>query len=370
MSLRVLRTLAELLDSHGGVLWVLRDRWHQYMPVAHWSYPADLAPIALDDPCLKAFEDEDCAYIELTAEADIPAAAHCNKRFPGSWLLVPLRYRSELVGLALLNPPRAPRSLDWEDKDLISLVALQLAAYLMQEETAQALADARQLEEFNKRFAFILHDTKNTIGQLSLLVRNVEEFGHNEEFRKDMTATLRHAVEKLQGLLGQLRGDPIAHKPERKSVAEIDLNAVVAGFVHDKRKIGLDIVMSESATPALVNMADKDAFLSVVDLVVGNAVEAAPSGSPITVRVSRSEGSVDVSISDKGPGMTQEFIARQLFRPLKTTRRNGFGIGAYQAREIMRDLGGSMDVRSKIGEGTTVALSLPIATAEQATVQS
>jgi len=130
----------------------------------------------------------------------------------------------------------------------------------MQEETAQALADARQLEEFNKRFAFIVHDTKNTIGQLSLLVRNVEEFGHNEEFRKDMTATLRHAVEKLQSLLGQLRGNPIGKKAGDESFEEVDISALVATFVHDKRKVGLDILMSENDTPVLVHMANKEAF--------------------------------------------------------------------------------------------------------------
>jgi putative PEP-CTERM system histidine kinase len=359
MPMRVLRTLAELLDSHGGALWTLRDRWHQFMPVARWSYPADLAPLAADDPGLAAFQDEDCAYLDLTSSKDIAAAALWRERFPGSWLVVPLRYRSRLIGVALLNPPRAARNLDWEDRNLISLVALQLAAYLMQEETAQALADVRQLEEFNKRFAFIVHDTKNTIGQLSLLVRNVEEFGHNEEFRKDMTATLRHAVEKLQSLLGQLLGNPIGKKTSEESLQEVDINSLVATFVHDKQKIGLDIVMNESDTPVVVDMANKDAFLGVLDLVVGNAVEAAPKGLPTIVRVGRGDGSVYVAVSDSGPGMTQEFIAGQLFRPLKTTKRNGFGIGAYQAREIMRDLGGSMDVRSKLGEGTTVSLSLP-----------
>ena len=123
--------------------------------------------------------------------------------------------------------------------------------------------------------------------------------------------------------------------------------------------------MSENDTPVLVHIANKDAFLSVLELVVGNAVEAAPRGSPTTVHVGKADGSVYVAVSDKGPGMTQEFIAGQLFRPLKTTKRNGFGIGAYQAREIMRDLGGSMDVRSKLGEGTTVSLCLPKVTADK-----
>jgi putative PEP-CTERM system histidine kinase len=359
MPLRVLRTLGELLDSPGGVLWVLRDRWHQFMPVASWSSRTDPAPLALDDPCLTPFDDEDCAYLDLTRPEKHAGATLWAQHFPGSWLTVPLRYRSKLIGVALLNPPRAARRLDWEDEKLVSLVALQLGAYLIQEETAQALADARQLEEFNKRFAFILHDTKNTIGQLSLLVRNVEEFGHDEEFRKDMTVTLRHAVEKLQTLLGQLRGNSLAKKPESVLKQEVDVNALVASFVHGKRKIGLDIVMTESAVPAMAGTIDEDAFLGVLELVVGNAVEAAPKGSPVSVCVGNSQSSICVTVTDKGPGMTQEFIAGQLFRPLRTTKGGGFGIGAYQAREVMRDIGGTIDVRSKVGEGTVVSLFLP-----------
>jgi putative PEP-CTERM system histidine kinase len=244
------------------------------------------------------------------------------------------------------------------------VVSLQLAAYLSQDETAQALADARQLEEFNKRFAFILHDTKNAIGQLSLLVRNVEEFGHMEEFRNDMTATLRHSVEKLQSLLAQLRGGANA-RPESPPIESVDVTALVSSFVRDKRKVGFDLVMDEGETPVIAGMPDRDAFVGVLELVVSNALEAAPKGSPVSVRIARAQGTVQVTVSDKGPGMTQEFIADQLFRPLKTTKGAGFGIGAYQAREVMRDLGGNIDVRSRVGEGTTVVLSLPNAASEK-----
>ena len=54
------------------------------------------------------------------------------------------------------------------------------------------------------------------------------------------------------------------------------------------------------------------------------------------------------------------FVAEELFRPLRSTKDGGFGIGAYQARELMRDLGGDILVKSKIGEGTRVTLTLPL----------
>jgi signal transduction histidine kinase len=98
---------------------------------------------------------------------------------------------------------------------------------------------------------------------------------------------------------------------------------------------------------------------------VTNAIDAAPEDAPVNVRIMTSGASVRVAVDDTGPGMSQQFITEELFRPLRSTKGSGFGIGAYQAREIMRDLGGDIDVRSKIGKGTTVALSLPIAVAAE-----
>lgn len=363
MAMRVLRTLSEVVDTPGGALWSYRERWSQLMPVAHWSFPTELAPLGLDDPAVRVFDDESVAYLDLTSAEDAEAAAPWRARFAGAWLVVPLRYRSTLTGIAVLNPPRAPKSLNWEDKNLIALVTMQLAVYLVQEETSQALADARQLEEFNKRIAFILHDIKNTIGQLSLIARNAEQFGDNPEFRKDMVLTIEHSVEKLHELLARLRGEagalPVA------AVEGTNLTALIADFVARKRGIGVDIVMGDTEAPAFVSLSDQKAFLNVLEHVVMNAVEATPANAQVRLRIETGGGRVRVSVDDRGAGMTPQFIAKELFRPLRTTKGAGMGIGAYQAKETMRDLGGDIEVASRVGEGTTITLLLPSAAQQQ-----
>ena len=368
--LGVLRTLTEVLDSPGGALWVFREHWNQYLPVAHWSLRTELTPISPNDLALAAFEDEDCVFLDLTRPEGNESALVWQGRYPGAWLAVPLRYRSITVGIVLVNKPRAQRRLDWEDKNLIALVALQLAAYLVQEETAQALADARQLEEFNKRFAFILHDTKNTIGQLSLLVRNAEQFGHDENFRKDMIVTLRHSVEKLQALLTQLTG---AGPPRLRGVADeqrADMSSLISSLAQEKRTLGLNVTVEAQGEAVELGTNDATAFLGVIEQVLSNAIEASPEGKAVKVHVETSGSLVRVSVEDKGPGMSQQFINEELFRPLRTTKGAGFGIGAYQARETIRKLGGKMDVCSKIGEGTTITLSLPVPGSEKRVVRA
>ena len=69
--------------------------------------------------------------------------------------------------------------------------------------------------------------------------------------------------------------------------------------------------------------------------------------------------SVVVDIVDEGPGMTPEFIRDELFRPFTTTKGGGHGIGAYQARELLREAGGDLLVLSRRPGGTTMRLLLP-----------
>lgn len=362
IAMRVLRTLSELMDTPGGALWSYRERWNQFMPAAHWSFLTELAPLSLEDNAVRVFDDETVAYLDLTSAEDAEVAAPWRERFPGAWMVVPLRYRSTLTGIAVLNPPRAPKALNWEDKNLIALVSMQLAAYLVQEETAQALADARQLEEFNKRIAFILHDIKNTIGQLSLIARNAEQFGDNPEFRKDMVLTIEHSVEKLHELLARLRGE--AGALPTAATEGTNLTALIADFVSRKRSTGVDLAMGDVDVPAFVSLSDRKAFLNVLEHVVMNAVEATPPGAQVRIRVETGER-VRVSVDDQGAGMTPQFIAKELFRPLRTTKGAGMGIGAYQAKETMRDLGGDIEVASRVGKGTTITLLLPSAAQQQ-----
>jgi signal transduction histidine kinase len=66
---------------------------------------------------------------------------------------------------------------------------------------------------------------------------------------------------------------------------------------------------------------------------------------------------VVIEIEDDGPGMSAEFVRDELFRPLATTKRTGHGIGAFQARELIVDMGGRLDVVSAPGAGTTMRVS-------------
>jgi putative PEP-CTERM system histidine kinase len=269
-----------------------------------------------------------------------------------------LRYRSALAGFIVLNQPRVSRELDWEDESLVRVLAMQVTAYLVQEETAQSLADARQLEDFNKRFAFVVHDIKNTIGQLSLLVRNIAQFGDQKEFRDDMVITLGNSVDRLEVLLRSLTAVGTKNFAPGGSFHVIDLTQLLADFVAKKLELGYHLELHTAASATSVN-TDSVALSRVLEHVVSNAFEASELGTPVKIDLSVAQSVFEIVVTDRGVGMTQQFINEELFRPLRSTKRGGFGVGGYQIRELMRDLGGDVNVESVVGSGTRVVLSLP-----------
>jgi signal transduction histidine kinase len=100
--------------------------------------------------------------------------------------------------------PPVRRPLDWEDFDLFRTAGIQAASYLAEARTQEALANAQRFDEFNRRFAFIMHDIKNLVSQLSLIIRNAERHADKPEFREDMIATLQSSVKKMNDLLARL----------------------------------------------------------------------------------------------------------------------------------------------------------------------
>ncbi len=356
--LKVLRTFADLMDSPGGALWVWKDNFRQFLPMARHAAHAEIKPLSPDDPLLAAFERESCTLIDLNAGE--PEAAAWKALFPDHWLIVPLRYRARLVGLILLCQPRTRRTLNWEDYNLVALTAMQLAVYLMHDETAEALHDARQMEEFNKRFAFLVHDMKNTIGQLDLMARNAERFGENPAFQKDMNLTLRNSVDKLNTLLVQIRGgDPKADNMATAGNKNVNVVELVKAFVDEKQGQGLPVAVEDTISPACATISDDHTLINVLEHVVANAIEVTPADADVKVELSAKAGAIRIAVKDQGPGMSQEFINERLFRPFRTTKAQGFGIGAYQARENVRRLGGNFEVFSAEGRGTSIVISLP-----------
>ncbi|WP_264715770.1 XrtA/PEP-CTERM system histidine kinase PrsK [Limobrevibacterium gyesilva] len=345
---RVIRALAEIADSPGGVLFLRERDEAAFQWVGSWNMPAAVAPVMDDHPLIAAFRDGD--WIVETAPV-VPDLS-------GAWLAVPLNHGGHLTGFVLVAPPRAAFKLDREVFDLLRIVGRQVATYVAEQRATEVLLQTRQLHEYGKRFAFVAHDIKNVSSQLSLLLSNAETHLENPEFQRDMLATIRASVQKIGALIKRLQA-PESQISQAVIMPGQRLEAIVANC---RRLRGAAVELEQDGRTAGVAMAPP-AFDAVVTHLLDNAIEAmreAQAGEPVRIALRHEARRALIDIADNGPGMTPEFIRDELFRPFRTSKPDGSGIGAFQARELLREAGGDLLVTSRPGGGTTMRLLLPL----------
>lgn len=350
---RAIRAIADAVDSPGGVL-LLRDPdraqgncdW-----AGSWNLPTTPLTLAGDHSLLARAEAD--AAIELGAGPADAAAA-----YGPLWLAVPLpHHREGLLGLVLLAPPRAPFPLDREVFELLRTLGREVALFLAERRAAERLADQRGLEEYARRFAFVAHDVKNVASQLSLVVANAEDNIDNPDFQQDMLVTLRASVERIHTLIARLRQPGEAPAAAATTLLSPRLRRLAAARVHPVE------VFEDGPAPGPAAIAPEQ-FDTAFTHLLDNAIEASPPGEAVRIRLRQDgAGRIVVDIMDRGPGMTPEYILNELFRPLATSKPAGSGIGAWQARELLRAAGGDLTVLSSPGSGTTMRLMLPAAAA-------
>ncbi|MFL6830025.1 MAG: ATP-binding protein, partial [Sphingomicrobium sp.] len=227
------------------------------------------------------------------------------------------------------------------------------ASYLAEARGQQALADARRFDEFNRRFAFILHDIKNLVSQLSLVARNAERHADNPEFRADMVATLQGSVGKMNDLLARLAPQAGSRplKAEPQPLTPI-LDAAISAS-NRGREVRL------RGNQSLWAVADAAALEQAVTHLLHNALDASANAEPVMVDVLADGGEVAISVIDNGKGMSADFVRDQLFQPFASTKDGGFGVGAFEARTLVAAMGGQLTVQSRPGKGSRFTIRLP-----------
>jgi putative PEP-CTERM system histidine kinase len=217
---------------------------------------------------------------------------------------------------------------------------------------AEALLEANKFDAFNRLSAFVVHDLKNLIAQLQLLLSNAERHRNNPEFHRDMLSTVEHVVGKMHQLTMQLRPD--ASSIDR--VRPVDISQV-ARRVHGLRSKGHANLEIEAPRSVLVH-GHEDRLERVIGHLVQNAVEASRDDSPVSLRVLCDGDDAVIEVSDKGKGMTPDFVRDRLFKPFQTTKDSGTGIGAYESQQYVKQIGGRIEVESTPDEGTCVRVRL------------
>ena len=355
---RTIKALADLVESPAGALW-LRDEARGFVPAARWNMPPVMDAVEQTGGAFAAFLER-TGWIASIDEWRAHADRYENVALPAwlaslspAWLVVPLLQSAQLLGFVVLAVPRTAIVIDWEVRDLLKTASRQATSFLAQLQASESLLEARKFDAFNRMSAFVVHDLKNLIAQLSLMLKNAKRHSSNPEFQADMLETVEHAVARMNGLMLQLRTD--AHPVDTRR--PVNLEAVVRRICAAKSGAGVSLSLElESGVSAF---AHEDRLEHVIGHLVQNAIDASVPQASVRVSVARDANFVNVIVADSGVGMTGEFIRDRLFKPFQTTKATGMGIGVYESSQYVGSVGGELLVDSHPGAGTRVTVRLP-----------
>ena len=362
LNVRVVQAIGDIVEAQAGLL-LTRDGSGTLIAQARWNWTLADPPVQAASAALALHLEQTARVLEFDALRDsletggdspelniVPEWMLAEGQI---WALVPLVHFDRLAGAIILTRPVFSRTLDWEDFDLLRVAGRQVASYLAESDTQEALSEARRFDEFNRRFAFIMHDIKNLVSQLTLVTRNAERHADNPEFRADMIETLKSSTARMNALLARLSQH---HKSKREEPRLIALSDIVRRVCDAKSSLHPVVVTGDFGLQAI---ADPARLEQALNHLVQNAIEASPNQEPVTLRLHRHEDSATIDVADHGEGMSAAFIDAKLFKPFTSTKEGGFGIGTFEARTDILEMGGTIRVASREGKGTTFTIMLP-----------
>ena len=359
MGEQVIRGLANLVESPAGALWLREIGNASYSQTARWNLPDTRAQESADGELVRFLLDS--GWVVNLEEYRRQRDRYHDLQLPdwlaqigNAWLVVPLPVGKDLAGFVVLANPRTPLEVNWEVIDLLRTAGCQAAVFLTQMQASEALLEARKFDAFNRMSAFVVHDLKNIVTQLSLLLRNAERHRNKPEFQEDMLMTVANSVDRMRQLMAQLHADAapsgrscavfLPEIIERIQVAKIKQGRSVETVVHDR----------------LSTVGHADRLERVIGHLVQNALDATPPPGRVWISLARRGDRAALEVGDTGKGMSQDFVREKLFKPFQSTKQSGMGIGAYESSQYIRELGGDILVDSEVDHGTRITLQLPL----------
>jgi len=339
-----LQFYAETFSVRGGALYLYSADQHQFEPLLAMDHALPVEKLDASSPLVTFLQESGWVFNREDGQAEI-LRAHPSLLAPNKFcFVVPLYVGDRIEALLFLGDRLDSREkVNYEDYDLMKTLAVHTMAALQNYRLGEQLSSSREMAAIGRVSTFVMHDLKNLVSNLALVVENSRDYLEDPEFQQDMLSTLDGSVERMKGLIQRLQ--MIGTGPDLHFEL-VDLRRLAAELLTECS--GLNVQLVGESVSALI---DPDEIRKVLLNLVLNGSQASPAGGEVLIEV-RSDPAPCFIVRDQGCGMSEEFIRDRLFRPFETTKKKGFGVGLYQSKQIVDAHGGKIEVHSVPWEGT------------------
>jgi|Deesub1362A_J573_1020465.scaffolds.fasta_scaffold00004_254 hypothetical protein len=361
----ILNTYKETFGLEGASLYLLDKERSRYILVATQEMPDTIAELKASKELISYFTEHSRVFNPLDNEYIPNAEEALFVHHTGARLIVPLTGNGKVEGIVVFGKQLAKEEFIYEDYDLMKTLAKQAALSIINFRLSEELAETREVAAVARISSFVIHDLKNLAYTLSLLLENAEDYIGEPEFQTDMLDTIRNAITKMKGLIQKLKTIPEKHTLNTEFA---DISLLARDVMKEIEKINSDVefVYKGSST---VSMIDVEEVRKVILNLILNALDATNGKGVIKVEAGYNGDTTYVSVEDSGCGIEEDFIKNHLFKPFRTTKKKGLGIGLYQCKQIVEAHGGRIEVSSEVGKGSVFTVYLPAERVPVHTVQ-
>lgn len=310
------------------------------------------AEFASNDPCIESMV-RNRWIVDLHDTADASEYDHHRDffRINDVRFMIPLFTHEGVDGFILLGKQlNSDEIYGGEDFDLMKALATQASSALLNLRLSDQLACSRELAAIGKVSAFVMHDLKNLVSSVSLLLENAQEHITVPAFQDDLLMSLGNTLIKMKALVSRLK-----YLPEKNllHMAPVDL----LQMAHETAALVNRRTVAVTGSRVIAE-ADKEELQKVALNLMLNAVEATDENRRVVVEVGEKE-SPYFRVKDEGCGISETFLKNLLFTPFTSTKKAGLGIGLYQSKQIVEAHGGTIEVVSAVNHGSEFTVWLP-----------
>ncbi len=219
------------------------------------------------------------------------------------------------------------------------------------------LQSASRLAAVGRAVAHVAHEVRNPLAALGALARVIEKRAERPEDVRERARLIYEEVARLERLLTDVMTVSAAPalEPKLQPLNEVVLRTAEMVRVQVPAQVSLRVDCDGDGPQAPL---DAGRLEQVILNLLRNAVEALPDGGTVRVSTRACDGGAELVVSDDGPGMPEEVVARA-FEAFYTTKSKGTGLGLAVCRQIVLAHGGEMQLETAPGEGTTFTIYLP-----------